>query len=116
VREALDEFAAFFHHGQVGGEVGVKDIVKAEAAEGVGKLRSFCRLMFLPRENLQVIYPSLKNHPALTPLYQVRRWLRVLRRDKRQRLRALTSARNSVTPQQSQTAAELMNALGLTDK
>lgn len=100
-----------------GGAYGTaSNAAKTQAAGGGSRLAYFWRLMFLPCESLQVIYPSLKNHPALAPLYQVRRWLRVLRRDKRQRLRALTQARSSVTPQQSQTAAELMNALGLTDK
>jgi hypothetical protein len=32
--KALDEFGAFFHDGDVGGEVGVEDVLEAEAPEG----------------------------------------------------------------------------------
>ena len=111
VTRALEEYVL------CGGVYGTaSNAAKTQAAGGVSRAGHFWRLMFLPRENLQVIYPSLKKHPALAPLYQVRRWLRVLRRDKRRKLRALTDARRAVTRQQSQTAARLMDALGLQNK
>ncbi len=111
VTRALEEYVL------CGGVYGTEaNAAKTQAAEGVSRLGYFWRLMFLPRENLQVIYPALKKHPKMAPLYQVRRWLRVLRRDKRHKLRSLTQARNSVTSQQTQTTARLMGALGLMDR
>lgn len=86
---------------------------KTQAAGGVGKLGSFMELMFLSRESLQIIYPKLKEHPRLMPLYQVRRWLRIFDKTKRRRIRHLTDARNSVSDEESRNTAQLMQSLGL---
>ena len=43
--EAVQELAALFHNGQVGGEVGVKDIVKADGLQGSHHTAGGCHLL-----------------------------------------------------------------------
>jgi hypothetical protein len=99
-----------------GGAYGTASNAAKTQAAGGSRLAYFWRLMFLPRESLELIYPSLKNRPALMPLYQVRRWLRVFERDRRQKILRITRARSSVTPAEEQKTAELLETLGLIRK
>ena len=43
-----------------------------------GKLRYVLSRVFMPYKSLCIYYPSLKKHPAFYPLYQGKRWLRIL--------------------------------------
>ena len=45
----------------------VSNSATIKAAKGQSKLRSFMKLMFLSRENLEITYPRLKKHPILLP-------------------------------------------------
>ena len=45
MRETLDEFAPFFHDGQVGGEIGIKHIIKAQRPERGSHFSYRCFLM-----------------------------------------------------------------------
>lgn len=85
----------------------------AKAAKGDGKIRSFMNMMFLPRVNLEVLYPNLRRFPILLPFYQVKRWFRVLKKDKRDKVKRLTAARNAVTPEEAVSATALLEKLGL---
>ena len=97
-----------------GGAYGTSlNAAKTQAAGGGGRLRAFMEMVFLPRENLQVIYPALKNRPCLAPVYQLRRWLRVFDKNKRKKISDLNRARAGVTDAQAQKTAELFDGLGL---
>lgn len=87
-----------------------------KAAKGESKIRSFFKLLFLPRANLEVAYPNLKKHPILLPYYQIKRWFRVFNRKKRQRIVKMTEARNSVDTNEKNQAQTLLQDLGLRDK
>ena len=54
-----------------------RNSAKVQVANGISKIKSFLNLMFLSRENLEVLYPNLKKHPAMLPLYQIKRWFRI---------------------------------------
>jgi hypothetical protein len=86
---------------------------KVKAAKGTGKIKSFLKLVFLPRKNLQVLYPNLKKHPILFPFYQVKRWFRVFEKNKRQKVKHLTSARNAVSLDERNSTKNLLEGLGL---
>lgn len=86
---------------------------KVKAASGVGKVRSFFNMMFLPKENLEVLYPNLKKHPILYPFYQIRRWFRYFDKNKRNKVKHLTKQRNLVTEGETNETAVLLNQLGL---
>ncbi len=67
-----------------------------KAARGEGRLKTFFKLVFLPRANLEILYPNLKRRPLLLPFYQVKRWFGFFNKEKRRTLFRLTAARNSV--------------------
>ena len=86
---------------------------QVKAAKGTGKVKSFFNLVFLPSKNLQVLYPGLKKHPALLPFYQVKRWFRIFNKEKRQKIKNLTNARNSVSTEETNATKNLLEGLGL---
>ena len=82
--DMTSRLASYIVHG---GRYGAQDsALAARRGRGENKTRHFLRLMFLPRENLALIYPNLEKHPVLFPFYQVRRWFRVFHRDKRAKI------------------------------
>lgn len=97
-----------------GGTYGtVTNAAKIKAASGVGKVRSFLNLMFLPKENLEVLYPNLKKHPVLYPFYQIKRWFRFFDKNKRNKVKHLTEQRNMVTSDETNEITLLLNQLDL---
>lgn len=84
-----------------------------KAARGESKLRSFFKLMFLPRKSLEVIYPNLRKHPILYPFYQIKRWFRIFNRSKRNHIGNLTAARNAVNTNEANQTKNLLQDLGL---
>lgn len=90
-----------------------KNIAQMKAAGGTGKLKAFLKLMILPRENLEIVYPSLKKRPYLFPLYQVRRWCRFFVPSKRKKIMHLTSVRNSVTKEERDLTKKMFDDLKL---
>ena len=101
----------FILTGGVYGTVANSAIMKS--AKGESKFRSFIRIMFLPRDELEVSYPKLKKHPILFPYYQVKRWFRVFKKEKRNNVKALTDIRNGVTVDETENAKLLLEELGL---
>lgn len=89
-----------------------RDRINASKESG-GKLKSFLKLMILPRENLEIVYPSLKKRPYLFPLYQVRRWCRFFVPSKRKKIMHLTSVRNSVTKEERDLTKKMFDDLKL---
>lgn len=87
-----------------------------EAARGVGKVRSFFNLMFLPKSTLEVIYPNLRKHPYMFPFYQVKRWFRIFNRRKRSKIKHLTATRNNVSQTSVESAKLMLEYLGLSDQ
>lgn len=85
-----------------------------KAAKGERTSETFLKLMFLPRKNLEIIYPRLKKYPALFPFYQMKRWLRIFDSKKRKKVQHLTAARNAVTQNEANSAKALLEDLGLT--
>ena len=83
------------------------------AAGGESRLKTFWRLMFMPRANLECIYPRLERHPILLPYYQVKRWFGFFSKARRSHLKRLTDTRNAVTKTQTNSTADLLAKLGL---
>lgn len=81
--------------------------------KGEGRVRHFMNLAFLPRKNLEMVYPGLKNHPCLMPFYQVRRWFRVFNRKKRDKIAVNVSANKQLSEEKIEQVSDLMAELGL---
>ena len=105
--KALEEFILF--GGVYGNTLNAANI---KAGKGVGKIKSFIGLVFLPRKNLEVIYPNLKKHKILLPFYQVKRWFKVFDRQKYNKIKRITDARNSVNSKDSEKIKDMLDFLG----
>lgn len=106
-----EQLEAYILHGGIYGSSA--NAAKMKAARGVGKLRSFLGIMFLPKENLQLLYPALSEFPFLFPFYQVKRWFRIFNTKKRQKVKHLVESRNAVSADEERSAGELLESLGL---
>ncbi len=82
-------------------------------SKGESRIRHFLQLMFLSRENLSYIYPILKKHPTLFPLYQVKRWFRVFQRKKRQVITNHVKVNNDLSAGKIESVTELLKQLNL---
>lgn len=90
-----------------------KNSARVRAAKGEGKIHNVKNLVFVSRVNLEMIYPNLKRKPFLFPFYQIKRWFRILRKDKRNKMLSFINARNSVLQNEESDTARLLEQLGL---
>ena len=109
--ESTKYLEVFILNGGVYGTV--TNAAKVQAARGFGKGRYLLKLMFLPRKNLEVLYPNLKKHPILYPFYQIKRWFRFFYKDKRYKVKHLTDQRKNVTTDEMNETERLLDQLGL---
>ena len=104
----MEEFVLF------GGVYGnISNSAKVQAVKGKTKSKTIFGLMFLPRSNLEIIYPRLKKYPLLLPFYQVKRWFRIFKKNSRKRVNNLVKARELVSVEDITTTSQLIDALGL---
>ena len=97
-----------------GGVYGTLDnSATVQAAKGKSKSKTFWGLIFLPRKNLEIIYPNLKKHGWLLPFYQMKRWFRVFKKDNRNKAHNIIKARNSVSDSNVTETEKLLKNLGL---
>ncbi len=69
--------------------------------------------VFVSKESLCTLYPVLSKYPALFPLYQVRRWLRLCRRDRRIASRQEWRIAHDMDDLQNKQTSQLLQRLGL---
>ncbi len=84
-----------------------------KAAKGEGRVKTFLKLLFLPRKSLEIIYPKLKKYPILFPFYQVKRWFRVFSKKRRKRISNVMTARSSVQKDKQEAVTDLLSSLKL---
>ncbi len=68
--------------------------------------------IFMPKSELETIYPDLKKHPCLLPFYEVKRWFRLLKK------KGMTNAKNEIKANkqrdgENDRTAEMFKELGL---
>lgn len=78
-----------------------------------GKLRYACAQIWLPYEALTRAYPSLEGKPQMLPLYELRRWGRLLFIDGIGRGLSRLRLNNSISNKRAENVKELLSALGL---
>lgn len=89
------------------------NVATVKASNGKGKCKSFVEMMFLPRVNLEVLYPRLKKHPTLLPFYQVKRWFKIIDKNKRKELQQLIKIHNSISQKDICSVTDLLEGLEL---
>ncbi len=102
---------SYILHGGVYGNLSNTSVMKATAGES--KLRSFGKLMFMSRKNLETLYPNLVKYPFLYPFYQVWRWFRIFNPKKYKKIKHMTDVRNAVSKEDISTMKGLLGHLGL---
>ena len=81
-----------------------------------GRLRYACSQIWLPYESLKCAYPSLEGKPQLLPLYELRRWGRLLFIDGIGRGLSRLRLNNSISNERTENVRELLSALGLEEE
>ncbi len=92
-----------------------KNNAMVSASKGKGKMATFFSVLYLPKKNLEVIYPRLKKYPILFPFYQIKRWFRIFKKDKVKRVKTMVDARSSVSNVEIDTTTKLLQRLGLSE-
>jgi hypothetical protein len=78
-----------------------------------GKVRHILRRIFQPRHELELMYPSLKKHPWLNPIFQVRRWCGIIFSKRIRKAFHEFRCIGRVTEKQTDDAARLFEYVGL---
>lgn len=96
-----------------GGVYGIKKNQIALKRKKKGTFSYILERIFMPYEQLVITYPSLKNKRCLTPLYQVRRWFRVVFNGRIFSSSQELTANGEITDQKIDNIACLFEKIGL---
>ncbi len=102
------------HYVLSGGVFGTtKNSLAVKRGVGESNTEHFKKLIFLPREQLEKVYPELKKHRWMFPFYQVRRWFRVFDSKKRKRYVDAINVGNNLSDEHVSKVSKLMKELEL---
>ena len=98
-----------------GGVYGTVDnhIAAQRSVKGGGKIKYAINRIWLPYDVLIFHYPSLKGRRALLPLYEVRRWLKLVFRGGAARSVKELKVNSGISDEKLRDISELLNDLGL---
>lgn len=77
------------------------------------KLKYACSKIFLPYDVLKYDYPILQKKPWLTPLYEVKRWKRLISADNGKYAMAYLKTNAKISSTESVSTAEMLKQLGM---
>ena len=69
--------------------------------------------LFMSRAKLETEYPELKDKPYLMPIYQVKRWLRLLNPKKRMQIKQEIKSIRNMSKDDIESFDKLLNSVGL---
>ena len=112
-RAIPEELASFEEYCLNGGAFGSAESVNASRMRNEQKGGYVLKRLLVSREVLEEEYPALREKPYLLPAYQINRWLRLLDKDKRDRvLKEMDGIRNT-RPEETSSFDEMLKGLGL---
>lgn len=112
-RAIPEELASFEEYCLNGGVFGSTESVNASRMRNEQKGGYVLKRLLVSREVLEEEYPALREKPYLLPAYQINRWLRLLDKDKRDRvLKEMDGIRNT-RPEETSSFDEMLKGLGL---
>ncbi|MBO5747359.1 MAG: nucleotidyltransferase family protein [Clostridia bacterium] len=109
--ELTEELERYVLSGGVFGTT--QNSLAVKRGEGESNTRHFKKLIFLPREQLEKVYPELKKHRWMFPFYQVRRWFRMFDSKKRKRYVSAINVGNNLSDEHINKVSKLMKELEL---
>lgn len=89
--------------------------VAASLAHNGTKFKNLMERIFMPYDTLKVIYPVIKKYPVLTPFYEVKRWFRIIFKDKAKNQLIIMKHNSNITEEKQTKVAKLMENLGLNE-
>ncbi len=78
-----------------------------------GKVKALMGRIFMPRSLLKHQFPILEKYPALTPYYEVKRWIRIIFKDKAKNQMQIAKHNNSLSDEKRQKMEKLVDYLGI---
>lgn len=78
-----------------------------------GKIRYIMSRIFMPYDSLKFLYPILNKHKWLTPVMEVRRWFRLLRKGRMKQSLHELNVNKTMSQEQISGTADLLQKLGL---
>jgi hypothetical protein len=96
-----------------GGVFGTKENrVSADIHRKGSRFNYLVSRIFMPKAELQSIYPNLKKRPYLLPFYEVKRWFRLLKKKGLKNAKGEILANKNLDTEKDRTA-EMLSELGL---
>ena len=87
--------------------------VAASLAKNENKFKNIMERIFLPYDKLKVIYPALRERPILTPWYEIKRWKRIIFKDKAKHQIVIMKHNAQMSDEKKKNVTALMENLGL---
>ena len=78
-----------------------------------GRFKYILGRIFLKRDSLKYLYPSVEKHPCLLPFFEVARWINLLKPDRIGKAKKEFAINNSVNETQQDFVANLLDSLEL---
>lgn len=111
--ETTERFEQYIVSGGVFGSYKNGAAVSKSRGRQKTKLQKLKFIVFLPTENMKMVYPNLKKHPWLLPFYHIKRWLGVFDKSKRNTVDSMITAGDDLSQDEALEIAQLMNELKL---
>ena len=78
-----------------------------------GKAGYIAGRIFMPKKDLEILYPSLKKYPFMYPFYTVARWSKPFNKAVRERIKREVALNKGMKKETVSEISELMNNLGI---
>ncbi len=91
----------------------IENQVARNRSKGKSKFKSILSRIFISRKELEVMYPTVKAHPVLTPVFEIVRWGRIIFKDKAQKQMAIVKQTATLDQNKINSVSKLMDNLGL---
>ena len=109
--EVTEQLQSYILFGGVYGTL--ENRVAAQQNKQGGKIRYIMTRIFMPYDSLKFLYPVLNQHKWLTPVMEVRRWFRLLRKGRMKQSLHELNVNKTMSQEQVAGTADLLQKLGL---
>ena len=89
--------------------------VAVSLAQNGSKFKNLLDRIFMPYDKLRVTYPKLNSKPYLLPFYEVKRWMRIIFKDKMKHQLAIMKHNSNIDDEKKEKTTRLMENLGLNE-
>ncbi len=87
--------------------------IAAKQNETGGKKGYVLNRIFMPKDSLSILYPSLNKYPLLYPVFTVARWTKVLRKDVKERIKREVCLNENISEDSKEEVGKLLSELGI---